>query len=222
MGVKRRTGVRGFTIVEMAVVLAVMGLLLAFVLPQLSASASLSRDQFAKATLNSSLDTVLSDYGRVGLHGTWDTSGGTAVPPAPDLDATALHLRNPDVSVTAGGSAPSTRAGEVSADVHYVADPTVASWRVGVAALARNDGDDTSDGPFSCWYSWRDLTPASASSVEVYFVFDAASAAEQATCTGRVAAHLGSAASYSQPDRGSSWGAPVQLTLAQVQAAALG
>jgi prepilin-type N-terminal cleavage/methylation domain-containing protein len=57
---------RGFTILEMVVVMVVLGLLLAVALPRVSSGAVFAQDQLAKASANAALDAAVHHYLHVG------------------------------------------------------------------------------------------------------------------------------------------------------------
>jgi prepilin-type N-terminal cleavage/methylation domain-containing protein len=201
---------RAFTLLEMVVTIAIMGLILGFTIPQIRSASTLSQEQTAKATINGILDTVMGTYGRVGSQGAWNTNFDPIRPPAPDVSSTTLQSGNPDVLVTPGGD-------QVSIDNHHASVATIytgSNWRVGVAVLSKNSADKSND-TFSCWYAWRDVDGYNSSGTEAYFAYDPATVSDQADCTGQIAARL-VVPTTSSAGEGRSWAHPVTLSQAEV------
>lgn len=200
---------RGFTLVELVVVIAVIGLLAAFVVPRLVGNESMAADQQAQTTASGALDTVVDVYLHAGTsaaaacdgvtHTVMDSSVTPAVPvPLSDsrYDGIATNdvvVANPCSLAAANGDVrflPGTVASP-SAEVASVSAMRVVTngqraWKVGVAVLAPAHKQSVS----SCWIVTRTLFDdgaMSGASNEAYFLHTNLGTGDATGCTGEVA-----------------------------------
>lgn len=168
----RRT--RGFTLLEIVVVTVLIGLLLAFTLPKLTASQSYAEDSKAQTTASAALDAATQVYSAAGTRPSQqcadgkDRSRGAASPPpaynqqtpsncALFADMTTLAATDGDIKYVTGNTAsPDNGTASVSAQL----DPTGQNWRVAVAVAAPSGGTGN-DSIASCWLAWREFAPDS-------------------------------------------------------------
>ncbi len=211
---------RAFTLLEGVVTMAVIGVVMAVVFPQLTSAAALGSDQQAKMSANAALDAIATTYGRSTSQMPWQTlsiSGqSTLVPPRPQVDPALVRAFAPDVAVMADPASPAQGPTQVSAGSIEQVSADSFWWRVGVAALAKGGGRTT------CWLAWSDLDPPAGTAVTSrYYAFDLDSDAQLSLCTGRAASRLtavpgpGAAEGTSE-----SWSMPMTVTAAQMAAAA--
>lgn len=226
----RSIKLRAFTLVELSVTVFLMGIVMAFVLPQITSAATMGQEQQAKSSINATLDAVVASYGRIGTSGGYDTTGDTPRALAPDISAATIRAQAPDVLVATTPATASTRNDQVSVAINYMNSDGVYWYRVGVAAYASGTAASS-----TCWLAYRDLDAKSSTHSDGQFlVIDMSdAAASESQCTGAVAAHIGDTVdgtalgapilsqlvSTAPVDTGKSWQRPRAVTGAQAATA---
>lgn len=186
---------RGFTLVELAVVIALMAALTAFAVPKLTSGDVLGLDQRAKTTASAAADAVNRTYRAALAAQSWDTelteqsladaqaAAGHPLTPAeaaalvariprrPDVSVKALAATNPDIGFREATSAsPDTETASVGARfVGSTSDAVSSYWVVGIAVnVAPTRGSHSG----ACWMVQQALNPPAGVHTETYLLFE--------------------------------------------------
>lgn len=187
--------------------MVILGLLLAFTLPQITGSSTANAEQQGKMTINAAMDSITAAYSRSVVSKEWDSSVSPAVPPGPDVDAETVRVQAPDVRVTDSPTTPGSQPNQVSVGSKLVSPAAGGTpwWRVGAAVVV-----PSGSGAGSCWLMWRNFDPPVGTPLENYMVVDMADANDTRYCTGAVAAGLEWVAPppSAPPATGRNWSTP--------------
>lgn len=176
---------RGFSLVEAAVVMGLIGVLAIVVLPRLSVQQGVAEDAASQSTIEAALDAEQ----------TVRSSTGSFANPADPAGNSALTDVNPDVTFVPGSTASN------GTDVVSVALSVDASTGREVVGLAVRGGDGT------CWLTRRDFA-ALAGAPTILRAYRPN--ALPGTCTGDSALLV--VPDSTKPSYGRSWQKPIRLS----------